>query len=619
MILPKPSAYSEAIQSPQSAFSDASLKTCIVKKDPYGMPVSYGGGFTSTFKVLCSNKDYAIRCFTRDVADLKKRYFAIGNCLKNLNSHFFVNTEYIENGIHVQGQWCPIIKMDWINGTVLDDFIHDNYNNPKIMGKLASDFESLVSFMEQNNIAHGDLQHGNIMINSNQLFLIDYDGMFVPSLKGFDANGIGHPNYQHPQRQQKHCNDFSHTMDRFSTIVIYLSLLILEKESRFYVYNNSANIIFSKKDFEYPETSAIFTELNNLNDPTLSEYIKRFKGLCKLNYGEIPSLQTFKKGNFAYSEVVSKAINVQKRDIVIDTEYPIVDAEDINDVKNNYDKLVTVIGKVRWVTPHAKKKDTGEIFAAYFDFGKPKHNSGYNKTDKTFSTILYVSKLPDNVDTLLTLSKYKPYQNKFVRVDGTISFFAETNAFQIKLEYKSRIAIITEDEFKNTLRLKDELNKKIKFQQKQACSLNEIGRNHSPAKNSQIPRPSYPNRLQSPNNQKSPTSNSGVACSNNANNTYASNSWSAYRNKSTNINPNNSNFAPPKVGSINPSLGQNNIPRGLTSNTSKNSNSQKKQSITLNRHLKYLICIIIALVIIYNHLTMYAIALVLIFYAFRLK
>ena len=32
--------------------------------------------------------------------------------------------------------------------------------------------------------SHGDLQHGNIMVNSEgKLFLVDYDSMFVPGLE----------------------------------------------------------------------------------------------------------------------------------------------------------------------------------------------------------------------------------------------------------------------------------------------------------------------------------------------------------------------------------------------------------------------------------------------------
>jgi thiamine kinase-like enzyme len=37
-------------------------------------------------------------------------------------------------------------------------------------------------------VAHGDLQHGNILVANGKPKLIDYDGMYVPALRAYPDN-----------------------------------------------------------------------------------------------------------------------------------------------------------------------------------------------------------------------------------------------------------------------------------------------------------------------------------------------------------------------------------------------------------------------------------------------
>jgi len=74
-------------------------------------------------------------------------------------------------------------------------------------------------------IAHGDLQHGNIIMCNHELRLVDYDGMYVPAMKNFMASELGHPNYQHPARAPHH---FGPYLDNFSAWVIYASIKALQ-------------------------------------------------------------------------------------------------------------------------------------------------------------------------------------------------------------------------------------------------------------------------------------------------------------------------------------------------------------------------------------------------------
>jgi hypothetical protein len=68
-------------------------------------------------------------------------------------------------------------------------------------------------------IAHGDLQHGNIIVEHGHLRLVDHDGLFVPEMAGWTSSEVGHQHYQHPARDAAF---FNKHLDNFSAIVIYL-------------------------------------------------------------------------------------------------------------------------------------------------------------------------------------------------------------------------------------------------------------------------------------------------------------------------------------------------------------------------------------------------------------
>jgi hypothetical protein len=81
----------------------------------------------------------------------------------------------------------------------------------------------MIKTLQQASVAHGDLQHGNVFVVGEELRLVDYDGMYVPSLTGKTSHEIGHRNYQHPHRTER---DFGPHLDTFSAWVIYASLIV---------------------------------------------------------------------------------------------------------------------------------------------------------------------------------------------------------------------------------------------------------------------------------------------------------------------------------------------------------------------------------------------------------
>jgi hypothetical protein len=108
-------------------------------------------------------------------------------------------------------------------------------------------------------MAHGDLQHGNVIVDeSNSLRLVDLDGMYVPAMAGWKASELGHRHYQHPKRSADH---FDAKLDNFSGLVIYLSLLALAEQPDLWKEFHDENLIFIKSDFENPRTSKLLGKI----------------------------------------------------------------------------------------------------------------------------------------------------------------------------------------------------------------------------------------------------------------------------------------------------------------------------------------------------------------------
>src|SRR5262249_370330 len=192
---------------------------------------------------------------------------------KQVNLPFMVDFAYLEQGILVKGQWYPILKMDWVEGFGLNQFIKEHADNPPVLELLSRIWLRLAQRLRDTNMAHADLQHGNVLLvpgsqaRSLAVRLIDYDGMFVPALARTKSGEVGHPAYQHPQRLRE--GTYSAEVDRFPHLVIYTALRSLMVGSR-YLWNkfaNGDNLLFKQTNLEAPEKSPLFAELLKLNNP----------------------------------------------------------------------------------------------------------------------------------------------------------------------------------------------------------------------------------------------------------------------------------------------------------------------------------------------------------------
>jgi alpha-beta hydrolase superfamily lysophospholipase len=270
MAWPQATDYNLAIQNPAVCFEDAELRQGQAA-GLMGLPRPYSGGAADVYQMQCPDGTWAVKCFTREVHGLHERYQAISDHLRSSQRAFMVEFYYLERGILVKGAWYPVVKMRWVEGFTLNEFLRLHVEKQGVLDRLAHLWLKLARDLRDSEMGHGDLQHGNVMLvpgkgNSLVLRLIDYDGMYVPELANNPSGELGHANYQHPDRLSK--TSYSAEIDRFAHLVIYTALRCLRLGGRpmWDKHDTGDNLLFRRDDIEKPRTSKLLPELWALGD-----------------------------------------------------------------------------------------------------------------------------------------------------------------------------------------------------------------------------------------------------------------------------------------------------------------------------------------------------------------
>ena len=270
-----------AVQNPQLCFADPELKQAKTSKNSRGRVLLWSGNFATVYKLTKGDRSWAVRCFTRiPQSDVQQRYQLISEYLSQHQIPYLVDFEFLAEGILVKGEWYPILKMDWVEGVEIDRYIGEYIDDSQVLLRLDRQLKQLQTDLKKVGIAHGDLQHGNIMVDdAGELKLVDYDGMYVPALQGLPPQEVGHPNYQLPRRSPK---DFSDRLDEFSFEVISLSLRALANEPNLWAtfHEDNKNLIFRQNDFQEPELSPVFQAISNIPDDDTRELCDRLILRC---------------------------------------------------------------------------------------------------------------------------------------------------------------------------------------------------------------------------------------------------------------------------------------------------------------------------------------------------
>lgn len=349
MNYPRMEKYEEAMQNHRTFLTDEVLKKGTIKTSGIGIPITISGGFALTYTIETPSKKYAVRCFHKQAPNIEERYSKISTALKSFPKDYFLDFEYQKNGIRIDNQFYPIVKMEWAKGTTLGEFFEDNYDNKQALKNLSASILKLSQFLEKAKIAHGDIQTGNMMVadNGNSIKLIDYDGFYLDSLKNLGSSEVGHINFQHPLRAK--LNPFNERNDRFSLILIWLACIALIEDSKLWnkTKSDSDNFLFRVNDFISPTSSDVFGLLFGYNN--LKGLVSSFADICLLNdLNQIPSLYDFTQGinkstkTFLTTRHVSRAVTVNN----YISPYKVVAANDYQACLAEVGNKVEVVGKI---------------------------------------------------------------------------------------------------------------------------------------------------------------------------------------------------------------------------------------------------------------------------------
>ncbi|MGE5580468.1 MAG: hypothetical protein ACM3WU_10535 [Bacillota bacterium] len=275
---PTMSDYQDALQNPRLSFSDPELQAGVPVTDRLGLPKPITGGFASVYQVDCGGRKWAVRCFLHYHQDMEQRYASIGRCLSDARLPYTAGFQYLRNGVRIRGQWYPALKMEWVDGEPLNVYVERIRRDREALLRLAEQFSRMSRDLRRCNIAHGDLQHGNVMVVGGSLRLVDYDGMYVPQLRGMPSHEVGHPNYQHPLRSDR---DFGPHLDHFSQWVIYLSIIALSVQPDLWdlAGGSDEQLLFSRKDFADPKSSKVLRALSESPSESLRQMAAVFRSI----------------------------------------------------------------------------------------------------------------------------------------------------------------------------------------------------------------------------------------------------------------------------------------------------------------------------------------------------
>lgn len=289
---PTPQDFNEAMQNPSLVFEDPSLKKCTPTLNALGLPQPVTGAFASVYKadVGTLNSSLAVKCFLREVNDQAARYKMISDFICNDDLPSTVGFEFVEDGILARGARYPVLKMEWVEGYSLQDYIDEYRYDSDAIERLATEFLFMVHDLARVGIAHGDLQHGNIIICEQGLRLVDYDGMFVPGMEGLKSNELGHRNYQHPQRNESH---FGPYLDNFSAWLIYISIrsIAIDPELWSIPGCGDEHLLFRQADLSDPASSAIFQTFRSHSNAEIRDYARFLEELCAMPVESVPPLE----------------------------------------------------------------------------------------------------------------------------------------------------------------------------------------------------------------------------------------------------------------------------------------------------------------------------------------
>ena len=295
---PSPTDYGDALQHPERAlYIHEDLREGEVEMNKLRRPKGRSGNFAIVYKVTGTKGPAAIKVFKNPEDDRQRRYQAISSYLDTHRTGYTVGFEYFEHGIYLNSNWFPALRMEWVEGDTLGSWLVDRVKkkDTALIKKAADEWIRLVEKLQEAKIAHGDLQHGNILVVKGKLKLVDYDGMCVPGLRGSEQMERGLDGYQHRLRKDQKLGS---NLDNFSAWLILVSLRAIAADpglhDKYKKRPNDAepheNLLFVVDDLhaDNAKLAPIWADLKRSPDPEVRDWASNLWECLDKPFEQIP-------------------------------------------------------------------------------------------------------------------------------------------------------------------------------------------------------------------------------------------------------------------------------------------------------------------------------------------
>ena len=344
MNYPLISEYIEAIRSAEDNFDKLSNLRPVL--DSNGNPIMSSGNFAVVLKMkdIVTDRLFAVKCFIKNQEGRSERYAKIADELQYVSSPYILHVRYLEREFFVDSANCdeeefPVLVMDWVDGQPLDAYLRQHLDDTYGLQMLAYSFCRMGAWLLSQPFAHGDLKPDNILVRDDgTLVLVDYDGMFVPSMKGETATETGSPDFRHPLRTEQ---SFNEHIDDFSIATIALSLKAISLNPQlFHQYAASDSLLFSPSDYLNIGQSPALKDIVSLSsDAELATILAAFHLAMANNDLSMVSFRIF-----MFNKPEKKVITLLSTDIT--------DEERKNAIEDDYGVKYTADGLKLISAPH---------------------------------------------------------------------------------------------------------------------------------------------------------------------------------------------------------------------------------------------------------------------------
>jgi hypothetical protein len=270
-----------AVQRPDLVFDRPDLAEARFDTHPMlGIPVPASGSTAVVFRATVGGTTRALRFFTREDAATQQRYTALNAWFTERGlTGDVAGCRWVDEAILVNGRRWPMVQMEWVDGHTLDRHVEDlaEAEDRAALEALAGSWRALLRRTQAARFAHGDLQHGNVLVDTaGRLRLVDFDSSWIAPFTGSPPpSEVGHRNYQPANRL------WGPWMDTFPGLVIYLSLLVLAREPRQWEqFNDGENLLFRHPDFLPPHRTRAWSWVEGLRDPRIDQLAARLRACC---------------------------------------------------------------------------------------------------------------------------------------------------------------------------------------------------------------------------------------------------------------------------------------------------------------------------------------------------